>query len=94
MKKEKKTHFFSAKDAGVQSRVDREEAEEKTAKSTRAVPVGHQGHCGLRADIFFRGTRPNCEGTRTMALVALVKFLRCLEVNISDPMSSVNLWIH
>ena len=30
----KKTHFFSTKDAGVQSNVDREEAEEKTAKSS------------------------------------------------------------
>ncbi|KAK0147792.1 Craniofacial development protein 2 [Merluccius polli] len=58
----------------IQSRVYREEAEEKPAISTRAVRAGHQGHCGLRADIFFRGTRPNCEGTRAtraMALVAL-----------------------
>ena len=53
------THLFSAIDAGVQSHVDREEAEENTAKSTRAVQAGHQGHCGLRADIFFRGTWPN-----------------------------------
>ena len=58
----KKTHFFSAKDAGVQSHVDKEKAEEKTAKSTRAVPVGHQGHCGLRADIFFQGHEAKLRG--------------------------------
>ena len=49
----KKTHFFSTKDAGVQSNVDREGAEEKTAKSTRR---GIKATVAL-GQIFFSGVR-------------------------------------
>ena len=37
---------------------------------------GHQGHCGLLADIF-QGQKAKLRGHEAMALMALVKFLPC-----------------